>query len=104
LNLLRGKKWVLESHVLQVENNAAKANLFKVPEGLVMPVVFATTDSPVKVKIARSAEIGDLVSASVLSPDSEKETPIKIVAVKGYYELNVPAGKRGVMVKLKVSK
>lgn len=101
LNLLRGKKWVLESHVLQVENNAAKANLFKVPEGLVMPVVFATTENPVKVKIARSAEIGNLVSASVLSPDSEKETPIKIISGKGYYELNVPAGKRGVMVKIK---
>ncbi len=101
LNLLRGKKWVLEPHVLQVENNAAKANLFKVPEGLVMPVVFATTENPVKIKIARSDEIGNLVSATVLSPDSENETPIKIVAAKGYYELNVPAGKRGVMVKIK---
>jgi len=104
LNLLRGKKWVLEPHVLQVENNAAKANLFKVPEGLVMPVVFATTENPVKIKIARSAEIGNLVSATVLSPDSEKETPIKIVAAKGYYELNVPAGKRGVMVKIRQKK
>jgi hypothetical protein len=101
LNLLRGKKWVLEPHVLQVENNAAKANLFKVPEGLVMPVVFATTEAPVKVKILHSAEIGDLVSASALSPDSEKETPIKITSGKGYYELNVPAGKRGAMVRIR---
>jgi hypothetical protein len=98
---LRGKKWVLEPHVLQVENNAAKANLFKVPEGLVMPVVFATTENLVKIKIARSAEIGNLVSATVLSPDSEKETPIKITSGKGYYELNVPAGKRGVMVRIR---
>ena len=101
LDLMRGKKWVLEPHVVQVANNAAKANLFKVHDGFVMPVVFATTEDPVKVKIARSAEIGDLVSASVLSPDSEKETPIKITSGKGYYELNVPAGKRGVMVRIR---
>ncbi len=101
LELMRGKKWVLEPHVAQVENNAAKVNLFKVPGGFVMPVVFANTENPVKVKIARSTEIGELVSASVLSPDLEKETPVKIISGKGYYELNVPAGKRGVMVKIR---
>lgn len=101
LDLMRGKKWVLEPHVVQVANNAAKVNLFKVPEGFVMPVVFAATEDPVTVKIHRSDEIGNLVSAFALSPDSEKKTPLKIALRKGYYELNVPAGKRGVMVTLK---
>jgi len=104
LDLMRGKKWVLEPHIVQVANNAAKVNLFKVPEGFVIPVVFATTGDLVKVKILRSGEIGNLVSASMLSPDSEKEVSLKIKSAKGYYELNVPAGKRGAMVKLKVSK
>jgi hypothetical protein len=104
LDLLRGKKWVLEPHVVQVANNGAKVNLFQVPEGFVMPVVFATTENPVKVKILRSGEIGKLVKAIMLSPGSEKEISLKIKSVKGYYELNVPAGKRGAIVKLKASK
>ena len=101
LNSLRGRKWVLTPHVVEVENSMAKANLFKVSNDFVMPVVFATTDVPVKVKIARSAEIGNLVSALMLSPDSEKEIPLKITSRKGSYELLVPAGKRGVMVKIR---
>jgi len=104
LDLLRGKKWVLEPHVVQVANNAAKVNLFHVPEGFVMPVVLATTEDPVKVKILRSVEIGKLVKATMLSPGSEKETSLKIKSMKGSYELNVPAGKRGALVKLKAGK
>ncbi|MFA5817296.1 MAG: alpha-L-fucosidase [Bacteroidales bacterium] len=35
---MRGKKWVLEPHCLDVDNGAAKANLFEVPGGYVIPV------------------------------------------------------------------
>jgi hypothetical protein len=101
LNTLRGRKWVLEPHVVEVEKEAAKANLFKVPDGFVMPVVFVQSDQPVKVKIRKSAETGNFVSAFMLSPDSEQEIPIKIISAKDCFELTVPAGKRGAMVKLK---
>ncbi len=38
---LRGKRWVLRAHAIQVEGNKAKVNLFDVPGGLVAPVTFA---------------------------------------------------------------
>lgn len=38
---LRGKRWVLQAHAIQVEGNKAKVNLFDVPGGLVAPVTFA---------------------------------------------------------------
>jgi len=40
LDLNRGKKWVLEAHAVEVRDRAAKANLFEVPAGHVIPVVF----------------------------------------------------------------
>ncbi|MFH1007487.1 MAG: hypothetical protein V1800_08300 [Candidatus Latescibacterota bacterium] len=39
--LMRGKKWVLEPHVIEVVGSNARANVFEVPEGCVMPVVYA---------------------------------------------------------------
>ncbi len=51
--LLHGKKWVLEAHCVEVENQAAKANLFQVDGGWLAPVVFGGTNSLVKLEIGR---------------------------------------------------
>jgi hypothetical protein len=40
LDALRGRKWVLRPHAIEVEGAAAKANLFEVPGGYVVPVTF----------------------------------------------------------------
>ena len=40
LDALRGKRWVLLPHVLDVVEDKAKANLFEVPGGYVIPVTF----------------------------------------------------------------
>ncbi len=41
LDALRGKKWVLQPHVIEVEGNTAKANIFEVSSGVfVIPVTF----------------------------------------------------------------
>ncbi|MBN1553276.1 MAG: hypothetical protein JXA11_00910 [Phycisphaerae bacterium] len=40
LNALRGRKWILQPHVIEVKDNLAKANVFTVPDGLIIPVMF----------------------------------------------------------------
>ena len=37
---MRGKKWVLRPHAVEVVGQKAKANLFEVPGGYVVPVTF----------------------------------------------------------------
>lgn len=44
LRLLRGRKWVLKPHVISVEHNLAKVNLFETPDGYVIPIVYGRAD------------------------------------------------------------
>ena len=53
LDLMRGKKWVLEPHVIQVEGDLAKANLFEVPSGYVIPITFGGKAESVRITIRK---------------------------------------------------
>jgi hypothetical protein len=46
---IRGKKWVLHPHAVEVVGQKAKANLFEVPGGYVVPVTFGGKEATVKV-------------------------------------------------------
>ena len=54
LDELRGRKWVLEPHVISVEHSAAKANIFQSPKGYVVPVTFGGEAASVKVVLRGS--------------------------------------------------
>ena len=49
LDAMRGKRWVLLPHCIEVAGNAAKVNLFEVPGGYAMPVTFAGRAKSVEV-------------------------------------------------------
>ncbi len=49
---MRGKKWVLPPHVVEVVGNKAKANLFEVPGGYALPVTFGGKASTATVVLA----------------------------------------------------
>jgi len=51
LDALRGKKWVLVPHCVEVQESAAKANLFEVPGGYVVPVTFGGTKGGVRLTL-----------------------------------------------------
>ncbi|MDR3711754.1 MAG: hypothetical protein P4L51_02975 [Puia sp.] len=40
LQWMRGRQWVLKPHVIAVEGSRAKANLFMIPGGWAIPVVY----------------------------------------------------------------
>lgn len=49
LDALRGKRWVLHAHAVSVDGDAAKANLFAVPGGFVVPVTFGGDNKSVQI-------------------------------------------------------
>ncbi|MGA3328455.1 MAG: hypothetical protein ABSF45_28730 [Terriglobia bacterium] len=49
LDELRGRKWVLEPHVIAVEHAAAKANIFETPKGYALPITFGGKAASVRV-------------------------------------------------------
>lgn len=48
---MKGEKWVPEPNCIEVVNGTAKAYLFKVPGGYVVPVVFGQSGSTVSILI-----------------------------------------------------
>jgi len=51
LDELRGRKWILKPHVIEVERSAAKANIFQTPKGFALPVTFGGKAASVTVII-----------------------------------------------------
>ena len=94
---LRGKKWVLQPHCIEVAGDGAKANLFEVPGGWVAPVVFAAKDATVKVLIRNVAGIDAALKIDVLQPGLEQPRPLARACEHGVLELQVPL-KRGCAV------
>lgn len=56
MDQMRGKKWVLEPHVITVEGNA-KANLFEVPGGYVAPVMLGGKTEVVQLIVRRPSKL-----------------------------------------------
>jgi hypothetical protein len=54
LAAIRGKRWLLEPHVISVKNREALANLFEVPGGYAVPITFAGNVKEVTVILRNS--------------------------------------------------
>jgi hypothetical protein len=65
LDAMRGKKWVLAPHCVEVTGDTAKANLFRVPGGYAMPVCFGG-----------EAEFAEVILRNVLGLDNLKYSVI----------------------------
>ncbi|MGO8750174.1 MAG: hypothetical protein ACLQNE_29865 [Thermoguttaceae bacterium] len=97
---MRGKKWVLQPHCIEVAGAAARANLFEVPAGWVAPVVFGAKDATVKVLIRNVAGIGAALKIDVLQPGVEQPRPLTPAGEHGVLELQVPLKRGCAMVRL----
>ena len=70
MDAMRGKKWVLEPHCVEIAGCTAKANLFQVPGGYAMPVCFGGKAEFADI-ILRNIQGLDNLKCSVLHPDRE---------------------------------
>ena len=105
LDALRGKRWVLEPHAIEVADNAAKANLFEVPGGYVVPVTFGGEASKVHVVLRhlKKQPGQSAFRAEAIHPGKTDWTPLKIEDNDGVVAMDVPLERGCAMVKLSTS-
>jgi len=73
LKQLKGKKWVLETHAIEVTDEAARANIFKTFEGYAIPVVFAENLNYVQVVLRKSVLGDNTFNITAILPGEENE-------------------------------
>ena len=102
LDAMRGKKWVLSPHCVEVVSGTAKANLFQVPGGYAMPVCFGGKAEFADV-IIRNVPGLDTFKYSVIHPGVETATPPTILFKHkdGASRLRVPLLRGCAMVTLR---
>jgi len=78
LDAMRGKKWVLAPHCVEVAGDTAKANLFQVPTGYALPVAFGGTAEYADVMIRNIPDL-DAIKFSVLHPGDDTAVPLTTI-------------------------
>lgn len=100
LESMRGKKWVLAPHCVDVTDGATKANLFQVPGGYVMPVCFGGEDEFAEVALRNIPGL-DRLKYSVIHPGVETAVAPTILAKEEALRLRVPLHHGCAMVTLR---
>jgi hypothetical protein len=98
LDAMRGKKWVLTPHAVTVAGNAAKVNLFEVPGGYAMPVVFAGKAASVKVTLHGLSGITDESVCEAIHAGRQERASIAMIRSGADFVLNVPIERGCAMV------
>lgn len=79
MDAMRGKKWALEPHCIEVQGQQAKANLFAVPGGWVAPITFGPRDGVVKVILRNLPGLTTEWHCEALLPGEEQPHSSKIL-------------------------
>jgi len=100
---LRGKKWVLEPHAVEVAGMTAKANVFAVPDGYVVTVTFggAAPSATVQLRLpdAPGGE-GAERAVEVWHPGSDQPIAAKLVRRGNTWQIDVPLQRGCALVKI----
>jgi hypothetical protein len=97
--MMKGREWVLTENPVVVEGRTAKANLFKVPDGYIVPVVFGEKNTAVIRVVIPSMSHG----IKVIVQHPGEITPLTINSGKiidGALVLTVPLKRGCAMVKI----
>ena len=100
LDALRGKKWVLAPHCIEVRDDAAKANLFQTPGGYVAPITFGGKADRVVVRIRNVAGLSGGAACRVLHPGDDQWQPLSATRSEGVLQVGVPLKRGCAMLKL----
>jgi hypothetical protein len=76
LSLMKGKKWVLEPHCIEVDGREEKVNLFEVPGGWVVPVTFGPERGTITVTLRNVQGMKGGLKAYAMYPGSEARVPV----------------------------
>jgi predicted GH43/DUF377 family glycosyl hydrolase len=101
LKTMRGKKWVLAPHCIEVASGSAKVNLFEVNGGWVVPVTFGPREGTVKVALHNVPRLSSDLVIDALHPGSDNPTPVAAQFADGVVELTVPLKRGCAMVRIR---
>ena len=99
LDAMRGKKWVLAPHCVETETFDAKVNLFEVPGGYALPVMFGGTNETAVVQVRGLPRL-DQVHCDALQPGRDGALPVESHFKNGMLEITVPLARGCAMVKI----
>ncbi|MCE5204979.1 MAG: hypothetical protein LLF80_02585 [Porphyromonadaceae bacterium] len=99
MKLMQNSQWVLEPHVVSVVNKLAKVNMFKIPDGYSIPVVYGESDK-VGVKIGNIKGVNNRTVCTVYYPGKETPARLKILKEKNGWYVDVPLERGCGMLKL----
>ncbi len=100
LDAMRGKKWVLAPHCVEVAGGTAKVNLFEVPGGYALPVTFGGKGASAAIRIRGIAGL-EAVDCAAIHPGIEKPAHLTGKFKDGRWEIAVPLVRGCAMVILK---
>jgi hypothetical protein len=99
MRTMKGREWVLTENPVTVDDGTAKANLFKVPDGYIVPVVFGEKDTA-KIKVA-VAFAGNYLKVTVQHPGERTASTIdNAKVIDGKLLLTVPLVRGCAMIKI----
>ena len=103
LQAIKGRQWVLIPHVIEIENNLAKANVFRVNESIIIPVINGADNLNVKLllRLPYNLLAKDKIMFSVLYPGTVKWKKVAIKKYSEILELSVPLQRGCVLISLK---
>jgi hypothetical protein len=104
LTAIRGKKWILQPHVISVEPGNTCVNLFQVPDGYAVPITFAQGVSEVVITLRRiPTDKERLISARAIHPGEDKAVALQAESNGIEIKIRVPVQRGCALVKLECS-
>ena len=97
---MRGKKWVLEAHAVKVPEGNAKANIFEVPGGFVVPVVYAGDAANVRVVLRGGKVVSEKYTVYAMHPGTDKSAAVRASKDRDSLILDVPVKRGCAMVQM----
>lgn len=93
LDAMRGKRWVLHPHAVNVAGQRAKANMFQVADGFTIPVTFGSTFDLVRLYVRAARDLAEAerpLDWEALHPG--RDPPLSLVAARegDAFTLDVP--------------
>jgi hypothetical protein len=101
LELLQGRKWVLEPHVFAPSADTAKLNLFKTPAGYVIPITFAGDERHVTVTVRQIKGMTERSRVEVFHPGFTAPLILHPAVADGFVTLDVPVKRGCAMVRIR---
>jgi hypothetical protein len=100
LDAIRGKRWVLLPHCIEVTGNAAKVNLFEVPGGYAIPITFAGQAKSVEVVLRGLPGLAGKTRIEALHPGVKDPVEIELRHREAAVVLTVPVRRGCAMVRV----